>query len=119
MDPQALTELIPDGKEKGAPLNTEVTEDKFLFLTEKGARSTPNWLLPECFQNHGNYIVQLGNVVRWMGEQADALGVDLFPGFAAAAILYPATGAVQDGATADMGGSTDGKQPQNSQHAKE
>src|SRR3546814_306353 len=84
MDTRALTELIPDWKEKGAPLETEVTEDKFLFLTEKGSHATPNWLLPECFQNHGNYIVQLGNVVRWMGEQAEALGVDLFPGFAAA-----------------------------------
>src|SRR3546814_19361501 len=59
MDPQALTELIPDWKEKGAPLNTEVTEDKFLFLTEKGARSTPNWLLPECFLYHGHSIVHL------------------------------------------------------------
>ncbi|HEY9571753.1 MAG TPA: electron transfer flavoprotein-ubiquinone oxidoreductase [Pusillimonas sp.] len=108
MDPQALTELIPDWKEKGAPLNTEVTEDKFLFLTEKGARSTPNWLLPECFQNHGNYIVQLGNVVRWMGEQAEALGVDLFPGFAAAEILYTNSGAVKGVATGDMGVARDG-----------
>jgi electron-transferring-flavoprotein dehydrogenase len=108
MDPRALTELIPDWKEKSAPLNTAVTEDKFLFLTEKGARSTPNWLLPECFQNHGNYIVQLGNVVRWMGEQAEALGVDLFPGFAAAQILYDDAGAVKGVATGDMGVARDG-----------
>jgi len=108
MDPRALTELIPDWKEKGAPLDTAVTEDKFLFLTEKGARSTPNWLLPDCFQNHGNYIVQLGNVVRWMGEQAEALGVDLFPGFAAAEILYDETGAVKGVATGDMGVARDG-----------
>ncbi len=108
MDPGALNELIPDWKEKGAPLNTEVTEDKFLFLTEKGSRATPNWLLPECFQNHGNYIVRLGNVVRWMGEQAEALGVDLFPGFAATEILYTETGAVRGVATGDMGVARDG-----------
>jgi electron-transferring-flavoprotein dehydrogenase len=108
MDTRALTELIPDWKEKGAPLQTTVTEDKFLFLTEKGARATPNWLLPECFQNHGNYIVQLGNVVRWMGEQAEALGVDLFPGFAAAEILYTDSGAVRGVATGDMGVARDG-----------
>lgn len=108
MDPRALNELIPDWKEKGAPLNTQVTEDKFLFLSEKGARGTPNWLLPECFQNHGNYIVQLGLVVRWMGEQAEALGVDLFPGFAAAEILYNDDGSVKGVATGDMGVARDG-----------
>ena len=110
MDPRALTELIPDWKEKGAPLDTAVTEDKFLFLTEKGARPTPNWLLPACFQNHGNYIVQLGNVTRWLGEQAEALGVDIFPGFAAAEILYTDTGAVRGVATGDMGIARDGSQ---------
>ncbi|NYT81885.1 electron transfer flavoprotein-ubiquinone oxidoreductase [Alcaligenaceae bacterium] len=108
MDPRALTELIPDWKEKGAPLETEVTEDKFLFLSQKGARATPGWLLPECFQNHGNYIVQLGNVTRWLGEQAEALGVDLFPGFAAAEILYTDDGAVKGVATGDMGVARDG-----------
>ncbi len=108
MDPRALNELIPDWKEKGAPLDTVVTEDKFLFLTEKGSRATPNWLLPDCFQNHGNYIVRLGNVVRWMGEQAEALGVDLFPGFAAGEILYTETGAVKGVATGDMGVARDG-----------
>lgn len=108
MDPRALNELIPDWKEKGAPLDTVVTEDKFLFLTEKGSRATPNWLLPECFHNEGNYIVRLGNVVRWMGEQAEALGVDLFPGFAATEILYTETGAVKGVATGDMGVARDG-----------
>ncbi len=108
MDPRALNELIPDWKEKGAPLDTAVTEDKFLFLTEKGSRSTPNWLLPECFQNHGNYIVRLGNVVRWMGEQAESLGVDLFPGFAATEILYTDAGAIKGVATGDMGVARDG-----------
>ena len=64
MDPRAMNELFPDWKERGAPLNTPVTEDRFLFLTETGATSTPNWLLPGCFKNHGNYVISLGNVVR-------------------------------------------------------
>jgi len=64
MDPQALTELLPDWKNMGAPLDTPVVEDEFLFLTETGARKTPNWLLPECFQNHGNYVISLGKVAR-------------------------------------------------------
>ncbi|NGM87435.1 electron transfer flavoprotein-ubiquinone oxidoreductase [Parapusillimonas sp. SGNA-6] len=119
MDPRALTELIPDWKEKGAPLDTAVTEDKFLFLTEKGSRSTPNWLLPDCFKNHGNYIVQLGNVVRWMGEQAEALGVDLFPGFAAAEVLYNEAGAVKGVATGDMGIARDGSHTDNYQPGME
>lgn len=108
MDPQALSELIPDWKEKGAPLNTAVTDDKFLFLTEKGARATPNWLLPDTFKNHGNYIVRLGDVTRWLGEQAEALDVDLFPGFAATEILYTDAGAVKGVATGDMGIARDG-----------
>ncbi|KAA0911932.1 electron transfer flavoprotein-ubiquinone oxidoreductase [Pusillimonas sp. ANT_WB101] len=108
MDPRALTELIPDWKEKGAPLDVEVTEDKFLFLTEKGSRSTPNWLLPACFQNHGNYVVRLGYVTRWLGEQAEAMGVDIFPGFAAAELLFTEDGAVKGVATGDMGVARDG-----------
>ena len=109
MDPRALTELLPDWKAMGAPLNTPVTEDEFLFLSETGARKTPNWLLPECFQNHGNYIVSLGNVARWLGEQAEALGVEIFPGFAAAEVLYDAQGAVRGVATGDMGVGRDGQ----------
>jgi len=109
LDPRALTELIPDWKDKGAPLDTPVTRDQFLFLTRTGARSTPNWLLPPCFQNHGNYIVRLGNVVRWLGEQAEALGVDIFPGFAAAEILYDEQGAVRGVATGDMGRNRQGE----------
>ena len=84
MDPRALTELIPDWKEKGAPLNTPVSEDRFLFLTEKSSFNTPGWMLPGCFKNHGNYVVSLGNVCRWLGKQAEELGVEIFPGFAAA-----------------------------------
>jgi electron-transferring-flavoprotein dehydrogenase len=108
MDTRALDELLPDWKAQGAPISVEVTEDKFLFLTEKGARSTPMWLLPDCFKNHGNYIVRLGNVVQWMGEQAVALGVDIFPGFAAAHILYDDNGAVRGVLTGDMGVARDG-----------
>ncbi|WP_345797326.1 electron transfer flavoprotein-ubiquinone oxidoreductase [Castellaniella sp. MT123] len=108
MDPQALNELIPDWKEKGAPLDVAVTDDRFLFLTESGARGTPGWLLPDCFKNHGNYIVRLGHVTRWLGEQAESLGVDVFPGFAAAQILYSESGAVRGVLTGDMGVARDG-----------
>jgi electron-transferring-flavoprotein dehydrogenase len=109
MDPRALTELLPDWKSTGAPLNTPVTEDEFLFLSPTGSQKTPNWLLPECFQNHGNYIVSLGSVARWMGEQAEALGVEIFPGFAAAEVLYDEKGAVRGVATGDMGVGRDGQ----------
>ncbi len=123
MDPQALTELIPDWKEKGAPLNTAVTEDMMLFLTENGARRTPNSLLPGSLQNHGNYIVRLGNVVKWLGEQAEALGVEVYPGFAGAELLYDEAGAVKGVATGDMGLNRDGTpgphhQPGMELHAK-
>jgi len=102
MDPRALGELIPDWKEKGAPLNAPVTEDRFLFLSPTGAFRTPTWLLPECFKNHGNYVVSLGNVCRWLGQQAEALGVEIFPGFAAAEVLYEGS-AVKGVATGSMG----------------
>ncbi|NHC61266.1 electron transfer flavoprotein-ubiquinone oxidoreductase [Paenalcaligenes suwonensis] len=109
MDPQALTELIPDWKDKGAPLNIEVNADKFVFLDEKGAKETPMWMLPDCFKNHGNYIVRLGDVTKWLGEQAEALGVDIFPGFAAATLLYTEDGkAVRGVVTGDMGVARDG-----------
>jgi electron-transferring-flavoprotein dehydrogenase len=109
MDPKALTELIPDWKEKGAPLNTEVTEDRVLFLTETKALKTPNFMLPACFENHGNYVISLGNVVRWLGQQAEALGVEIFPGFAAAEILYGDDGHVKGVATGNMGVKRDGE----------
>ena len=108
MDPQALTELIPDWKERGAPLNTPVSEDRFLFLTETGSIKTPNWMLPDCFQNHGNYVISLGNLVRWLGQQAEVLGVEIFPGFAAAEILYDEQCAVVGVATGNMGVDKDG-----------
>ncbi|GHD02411.1 dehydrogenase [Pseudorhodoferax aquiterrae] len=109
MDPKALTELIPDWKEKGAPLTQPVTDDAFMFLSERGGVRTPNFLLPECFQNHGNYIVRLGFVVKWLGEQAEALGVEIFPGFAAAEVLYNDDGSVKGVATGNLGVGKDGQ----------
>ncbi|HJV02665.1 MAG TPA: electron transfer flavoprotein-ubiquinone oxidoreductase [Burkholderiaceae bacterium] len=109
MDPKALTELIPNWKELGAPLNTEVTEDRVLFLTEKKAYKTPNFALPACFENHGNYVISLGNVVRWLGQQAESLGVEIFPGFAAAEVLYNDDGSVKGVATGNMGVKRDGE----------
>jgi len=103
MDPRAITELFPDWKAKGAPLNVPVSEDRFLFLTATGAFGTPNWMLPGCFKNHGNYVISLGNVCRWLGQQAEALGVEIFAGFAGAEVLYDAQGAVRGVATGDMG----------------
>ncbi|SEK04671.1 NAD(P)/FAD-dependent oxidoreductase, partial [Paraburkholderia diazotrophica] len=94
MDPRALNELIPDWKEKGAPLDVEVTEDRFLFLSETGAKAVPNWALPDNFRNHGNYVISLANVTRWLGQQAEAVGVEIFPGFAAAEVLYNDDGSV-------------------------
>lgn len=123
MDPRAMDELFPNWKELGAPLNTSVTEDQFLFLTETSAKKVPNMLLPKCFQNHGNYIVSLANVVRWLGEQAEALGVEVFPGFAAAEVLYDENGAVKGVQTGDLGIGKDGEpthayQPGMELHAK-
>jgi len=109
LDPRALDELMPDWRSQNAPINTPVTRDQFLFLTETGSRTTPNCLLPECFRNHGNYIVRLGEVVRWLGEQAETLGVEIFPGFAAAEILYDELGAVRGVATGDVGVGRDGQ----------
>ena len=103
MDPKALTELFPNWKELGAPLHTEVTQDQFLFLTKDSSYQVPNWILPHCFQNEGNYIVSLANVTRWLGEQAEALGVEIFPGFPAAEVLYNEQGAVAGVITGAMG----------------
>ncbi|GAB2482761.1 electron transfer flavoprotein-ubiquinone oxidoreductase [Comamonas humi] len=109
MDPRALTELIPDWKEKGAPLTQAVTDDAMVFLSEKSGLRTPNFLLPACFQNHGNYIVRLGHVTKWLADQAEALGVEIFPGFAAAEVLYNDDGSVKGVATGNMGISKEGE----------
>ena len=109
MDPRALDELIPDWKEKDAPLNVPVSEDRFMFLTATGSFRVPGALLPACFQNHGNYVVSLANVTRWLGQQAEGLGVEIFPGFAAAEVLFDDTGRIKGVATGDMGIGKDGK----------
>ncbi len=119
MDPRAITELIPDWKAQGAPLQTEVTEDEVLFLTATKSYRTPNWALPSGLRNHGNYIVSLGAVVRWMGQQAEALGIDVYPGFAAAEILYDDRGAVRGVATGNMGVGRDGEPTDNFQPGME
>ncbi len=109
MDPKALTELFPNWAELGAPLKQAVARDEFLFLDAIGAKQTPEFLLPDCFKNHGNYIVSLGSVVRWLAQQAESLGVEIFPGFAATEILYSGDGAVKGVATGNMGIGKDGE----------
>ena len=109
MDPIALNELLPNWKELGAPLNQPVTGDIFLMTSETGATRTPNMLLPACFHNHGNYIVSLGAVTKWLGEQAEALGVEIFPGFSAAEVLYNDDGSVKGVATGNQGIGKDGE----------
>ena len=123
MDPRALTELLPDWKEQGAPLDTPVSEDRFLYLSARGVFKVPDFLLPGCFRNHGNYVISLGNVCRWLGQQAESLGVEIFPGFAAAEVLYNEDGSVKGVATGDMGLDKNGKptdhhQPGMELHAK-
>ena len=108
MDPRALTELLPDWKTQGAPLNTPVSEDRFVFLSEKSSLKVPTALLPDCFQNHGNYVVSLGNVCRWLGKQAESLGVEVFPGFAASELIIE-NSIVKGVATGDLGISRKGE----------
>jgi electron-transferring-flavoprotein dehydrogenase len=108
IDPIALNELIPDWKEKGAPLNTPVSEDRFLFLGERGHIRFPNFLMPPLMRNHGNYVASLANVCRWLAQQAEALGVEIYSGFAGAEILYDERGGVVGVATGDMGVARDG-----------
>ncbi|GAC1407506.1 MAG: electron transfer flavoprotein-ubiquinone oxidoreductase [Burkholderiaceae bacterium] len=103
MDPRALTELFPNWLVLGAPLTVPVSEDRFLFLSETKSFQTPSWMLPGCFRNHGNYVISLANVVRWLGQQAEAMGVEVFPGFPAAEVLYDVSGSVMGVATGNMG----------------
>jgi electron-transferring-flavoprotein dehydrogenase len=108
MDPRAMNELFADWKERGAPLNQPVTGDDVLTLTETGAKRIPDWLVPRNFHNHGNYVVALGNVVKWLAEQAEGLGVEIFPGFTAAEVLYDDAGRVKGVATGNQGIGKDG-----------
>ncbi len=109
MDPHAMKELFPDWQQRGAPLLQPVTHDEVLFLSAGSARLTPQWLVPGCLNNHGNYIVRLGAVTKWLGEQAEALGVEIFPGFAAAEVLYTEDGRVRGVATGNLGLGKDGQ----------
>ncbi len=110
IEPRTLNELIPDWREKGAPLNTQAQKDSFMYLTETGARKLPT---PPQMKNHGNYIISLGNFCRWLGRQAESLGVEIYPGFAASEILYDGTGRVKGIATGDMGIGKDGQPTEN------
>ena len=123
MDPIAMNELIPNWKELGAPLNQAVTGDDLLVLSETGATRTPDWLMPRNFHNDGCYVVSLSNVVKWMATQAEGLGVEIFPGFAAAEVLYNDDGSVKGVATGNLGVGKDGEPTDNFQlgmelHAK-
>jgi electron-transferring-flavoprotein dehydrogenase len=108
VDPIALNELIPDWKEKGAPLNTPVIDDRFYVLGPKGALRMPNFLMPPLMNNHGNYAVSLGNVCRWLGTQAESLGVEIYPGFACSEVLYREDGSVRGVVAGVMGIAKDG-----------
>ena len=100
---RALDELIPDWKEKGAPIKTKVKKEKFLFLGKKSSLSWPTWLLPSVQKNHKNYIISLANLCRWLAEQAESLGVEIFPGFAASKIIYDEDEKIIGVQTGDMG----------------
>jgi electron-transferring-flavoprotein dehydrogenase len=115
MDPIALNELFPNWKDLGAPLNQPVTDDAMVMLSETSGFRIPNFLLPECSQNHGNYIISLGALTKWLGEQAESLGVEIFPGFAAAEVLYNEDGSVKGVATGNMGVGKDGSPGENFQ----
>jgi len=106
---KALDELIPDWKEKNAPIKTKVSMEEFLFLNKKNGMNIPTWLLPKSLQNHGNYIISLANLCRWLGEQAEALEVEIFPGFAASEIIYNEDGSVAGIQTGDMGVDKEGQ----------
>ncbi len=109
MDPRAITELFPDWQQRGAPLNQPVTADEVLFLKAGSAQAIPQGLIPDCLHNQGNYVISLGAVTKWLAEQAEGLGVEIFPGFAAAELLFDEAGAVRGVATGNMGIGKDGQ----------
>ncbi len=109
MDPRAMAELFPDWKDKGAPLLQPVSGDDVLMLREGSATRVPDFFVPACMHNEGNYVISLGTVTKWLGEQAEALGVEIFPGFAAAEVLYDDKGAVRGVATGNLGIGKDGE----------
>ncbi|MDH1800248.1 electron transfer flavoprotein-ubiquinone oxidoreductase [Acinetobacter johnsonii] len=114
LEPRAMNELFPNWKEEGAPLNVPVTEDKTYFLlSDEKSQEAPHWMVPKTMHNDGNYVISLGNVVRWLGQKAEELEVSIFPGFAAAEILYHADGSVKGIQTGDMGIGKDGEPTHN------
>lgn len=108
LDPKGLTRLIPDWKEKGAPVNVAVKEDNFYVLGEAGKIRLPNWFMPPLMNNHGNYIVSMGNVCRWLAEQAEELGVEIFPGMACSELVFGETGEVKGVVAGEFGKNPDG-----------
>ena len=123
IDPIALNELIPDWQEKGAPVTVAVTENRHMILSEPGSLTIPHVLLPPLMSNKGNYVVSLGNLCRWLAQEAEALGVEIYPGFSVSELLYNEDGSVKGVATADMGVAKDGSrkpayQPGMELHAK-
>ena len=110
---RALDELIPNWKEEGAPIKTKVSKEKFLFLSKKSSISWPTWLLPSVQQNHKNYIISLANLCRWLGEKAETLGVEIFPGFAASKLIYNSDGSIKGVQTGDMGLDKEGNKKEN------
>ena len=110
---RALDELIPDWKAKDSPIKNKVTKEKFLFLSKNSYFSWPTWLLPSVQKNHGNYIISLANFCRWLGEEAESLGVEIFPGFPASEILYNENGSIKGVQTSDMGIDKEGNKKDN------
>ncbi|MEL6680083.1 MAG: NAD(P)/FAD-dependent oxidoreductase, partial [Pseudomonadota bacterium] len=108
LDPSGLDALMPDWREKGAPITTEVTEDRFIMLGEAGQISIPTWPMPPLMQNHGNYIVSMGNVCRWMAEQAESLGVEIFPGMACSELVFGENNEVKGVVAGEFGLNPDG-----------
>lgn len=119
LETRALDELVPDWQEKGAPLNTPVSDEQTLFLSKTRAFKTPRLFLPPAMKNHGNYIISLGNFCRWLGKQAEDLDVEVYPGFAAAKVLYHDNGVVKGIATGEMGLNKDGTRGSNYQSGME
>ncbi|MBL1430477.1 MAG: electron transfer flavoprotein-ubiquinone oxidoreductase [Robiginitomaculum sp.] len=110
IDPEALNELLPDWQQQGAPLTTPVTKDKFLYLTEHGQVGLPGFVMPSMIHNHGNYIASLGSICRWLAEQAESLGVEVYPGMAASEVLYTEDGAVRGVVAGVFGRAVDGSE---------
>src|ERR1700680_4739583 len=103
IDPVGLDSLLPEWRSEDTPIKTAVADDRFYYLTAGGALRLPNFLMPPLMSNHGNFIVSLGSVCRWLATKAEALGVEIYPGFAASEILFANNGAVAGVATGDMG----------------